>query len=118
MVEKLVKYNRLVSNKASDTEDEKAAESIGPATVCPNSAATGGKGAEADREGWSVRDLKAEKLLRFSTEAPFKLTIALNFGVTWGISVKEFLSWSQLAGGACILFGIPLLNFGRSAPVT
>ncbi len=59
MAEQLVKDNRLESNKASATEDEKSAESTGPATVHPHSAAADGKDAEAEREDLSVRELKA-----------------------------------------------------------
>ena len=59
MAEKLVKDNRLESNKASDTEDEKAAESTVPATVRPYSAAADGNGAESEHEDLPVRELKA-----------------------------------------------------------
>ncbi len=59
MVEMLVKYHPSKSNKASGTEDEKAAESTVPATVRPYSAAADGKDAEAEREDLSVRELKA-----------------------------------------------------------
>jgi len=48
MAEALLKHSRLESNKASDTEDEKAA---------------GGNGAEAGREDLSVRKLKAGELV-------------------------------------------------------
>ncbi len=51
MAEMLVKYNPSNSNKASGTEDEKAA---------------GGDGAEAEREDLSVRELKAKELVRKS----------------------------------------------------
>jgi hypothetical protein len=44
MAEALLKHSRLESNKASATEDEKAA---------------GGKDAEAEREDLSARELKA-----------------------------------------------------------
>ena len=46
MAEKLVKDNRLGSNEASATADEKAAESTDPATVRPFSAAADGKDAD------------------------------------------------------------------------
>ncbi len=59
MAEKLVKNNRLKSNSASATEDEKAAESTGPATARPYSAADDGNDAEAEREDLSARELKA-----------------------------------------------------------
>jgi len=59
MAVKLVKDNRLESNKASATEDEKAAESTVPATARPYSAAADGKDAEAEREDLPVRELKA-----------------------------------------------------------
>ena len=51
MAEKLRKYSQSKSSKASDTEDEKAA---------------GGNGGEAEREDLSVRELKAEELVRKS----------------------------------------------------
>jgi hypothetical protein len=51
MAEKLRKYSQSKSSEASDTEDEKAA---------------GGNGAEAEREDLSVRELKAEELVRKS----------------------------------------------------
>ncbi len=51
MAEALVKHSQSKSSKASDTEDEKAA---------------GGNGAEAEREDLSVRELKAEELVRKS----------------------------------------------------
>ena len=51
MAEMLVKYNPSKSNKASGTEDEKAA---------------GGNGAEAEREDLSFRELKAKELVRKS----------------------------------------------------
>ena len=58
MAERLVKYTPLKSNKASDTEDEKAAD---------------GNGAEAEREGLPVRKLIAEELVREScTIEPWK----------------------------------------------
>ncbi len=63
MAEKLVKNNRLKSNSASATENEKAAESTGPVTVRPYSAAADGKDAEAEREDLSVRELKAGERL-------------------------------------------------------
>ena len=47
MAEELVKDNRLESNKASDTDDEKAAESTGPAKTRPISVAAGADGAES-----------------------------------------------------------------------
>ncbi len=59
MAEKLVKNSRLKSNSASATEDEKAAESTGPATVRPYSAAADGKDAEAEHEDLPARELKA-----------------------------------------------------------
>ncbi len=51
MAEKLRKYSPSKSSKASDTENEKAAD---------------GNGAEAEREGLPVRKLKAEELVRKS----------------------------------------------------
>ncbi len=51
MAEALVKQSLSKSSKASDTEDEKA---------------TGGNGAEAEREDLSARELKAEELVRKS----------------------------------------------------
>ncbi len=48
MAEALVKQSLSKSNKASDTEDEKAA---------------GGNGAEAEREDLPVREMKAEELV-------------------------------------------------------
>ncbi len=51
MAEMLVKYSPSKSNKASGTEDEKAA---------------GGNGAEAEREDLSFRELKAKELVRKS----------------------------------------------------
>jgi hypothetical protein len=48
MADALLKHSRLESNKASATEDEKAA---------------GGKDAEAEREDLSVRELKAGELV-------------------------------------------------------
>ena len=66
MAEKLVKYSRSNPNKASDTEDEKAGKSSGPATARPYSAAAGGNGAEAEREDLSVRELKAGEQVRKS----------------------------------------------------
>jgi hypothetical protein len=67
MAEKLVKDNRLESNKASDTEDEKAAESTdsGLARLFP--AFAGGNytnGAEAKREDVPVRELTAKERLQ------------------------------------------------------
>ncbi len=59
MAETLLKHSQLETDKASATEDEKAAESTGPATVRPYSAAADGKDAEAEREDLSVRELKA-----------------------------------------------------------
>ena len=59
MAEQLVKDNRLESNKASTTADEKAAESTDPATVRPFSAAADRKDAEEEREDLSVRELEA-----------------------------------------------------------
>ncbi len=41
MAEKLVKYTPLKSNNASDTEDEKAARSTGPAPIRSFSEASG-----------------------------------------------------------------------------
>ncbi len=63
MAEKLVDYTPLKSNKASDTEDERAAESTGPATVSPYSAAAGPNGAEAARKDFFARELKAGEWL-------------------------------------------------------
>ena len=51
MAEALLKHSRLESSKALATEDEKAA---------------GGNGAEAEREDLSVRELKAEEVVRES----------------------------------------------------
>ncbi len=51
MAEALVKHSQSKSSKASDTENEKAA---------------GGNGAEAEHEDLSVRELKAEELVRKS----------------------------------------------------
>ncbi len=51
MAEALVENSQSKSNKASDTEDEMAA---------------GGNGAEAEHEDLSVRELKAEELVRKS----------------------------------------------------
>ncbi len=51
IAEELLKHSPSKSSKASDTEDEKAA---------------GGNGAEAEREDFSVRELKAEELVRKS----------------------------------------------------
>ncbi len=51
MAEKLMKYTPSKSSKASDTEDKKAA---------------GGNGADAEHEDLSVRELKAEELVRKS----------------------------------------------------
>ncbi len=51
MAEALVKNSQSKSSKASDTEDEMAA---------------GGNGADAEREDLSVRELKAEELVRKS----------------------------------------------------
>jgi len=48
MAEALLKHSRLESNKASDTEDEKAA---------------GGNDAEAGREDLSAREMKAEEMV-------------------------------------------------------
>ena len=59
MAEQLVKDNRLESNKASDTEDETAAESTVPATVRPYSAAADGTGADSEHEDLPVRELEA-----------------------------------------------------------
>jgi hypothetical protein len=61
MAEKLVKDNRLESNRASATEDEKAAESTVPATVHPYSAAADGNGAESEHEDLPARELKSEE---------------------------------------------------------
>ena len=64
MAEKLVMDNRLESNKVSDTKDEKAAESTGPAIARLNSAPAGGNGvngAEAEREELPVRELTAKE---------------------------------------------------------
>ncbi len=51
MAEALLKHSLSKSSKASDTEDEKAAD---------------GNGAEAEREDSSVHELKAEELVRKS----------------------------------------------------
>ncbi len=51
MAEALLKHSLSKSSKASDTEDEKAAD---------------GNGAEAEREGLPVRKLTAEELVRKS----------------------------------------------------
>ncbi len=51
VAEALMNPSQSKSSKASDTEDEKAA---------------GGNGAEAEREDLSVRELKAEELVRKS----------------------------------------------------
>ncbi len=59
MAETLLKHSQLETDKASATEDEKAAESTVPATVRPYSAAANGHGAESEREDLSVRELKA-----------------------------------------------------------
>ncbi len=59
MAEELVKSSQSKPNKASDAEDEKAAESTVPATVRPYSAAANGNGAESEHEDLSVRELKA-----------------------------------------------------------
>ncbi len=64
MAEKLVKDGRLESNKASDTEDEKAAESTGSAIARLYSASTGGNdanGAEAEREDLPARELTTKE---------------------------------------------------------
>ena len=66
MAEKLVKHSQSKPKKASDTEDEKAAESTGPATARPYSAAADGNGAEAKREDLSVRELEAGERVRKS----------------------------------------------------
>ncbi len=47
MAEALLKHSRLESSKASDTEDEKAAESTGSGKLRRYSVATGVDGAEA-----------------------------------------------------------------------
>jgi outer membrane murein-binding lipoprotein Lpp len=54
MAEALLKHSQSKSNKASDTEDEMAA---------------GGNGADAEHEDLSVRELKAEELVRKSRTA-------------------------------------------------
>jgi hypothetical protein len=66
MAEKLVEDNPLVLNEASDTEDETAVETTGPATVRPYSAADDGDGAEAEPEDLSVRKPKARGRARKS----------------------------------------------------
>ena len=63
MAEKLVKYAPLKSNKASDAEDEKAGKSTGSATVRQYSEAAGAIGAEAAREDFFARELKAGERL-------------------------------------------------------
>ena len=63
MAEKLVKHTPLKSNKASDAEDEKAGKSTGSATVRQYSAAAGAIGAEAAREDFFARELKAGERL-------------------------------------------------------
>ncbi len=59
MAEKLVKYTPLKSNKASNTEDARAGKLTGSATVRQYSAAAGAIGAEAAREDFFARELKA-----------------------------------------------------------
>ncbi len=63
MAEKLLKYTPLKSNKASDAEDEKAGKPTGSATVRQYSAAAGAIGAEAAREDFFARELKAGEWL-------------------------------------------------------
>ena len=63
MAEKLADYTPVKSNKASGTEAEMAAESNGPATVSPYSAAAGANGAEAARRDFFARELKAGEWL-------------------------------------------------------
>ncbi len=63
MAEKLVKYAPLKSNKAPDAEDEKAGKLTGSATVRQYSAAAGAIGAEAAREDFFARELKAGEWL-------------------------------------------------------
>ena len=63
MAEKLVDCTLVKSNRASGTEDERAAESTGPATVSPYSAAAGANGAEAARKDFLARELKAGEWL-------------------------------------------------------
>jgi len=48
MAEALLKYSLSTSNKASETEDEKAAESTGSTRIHPYSLATGADDAEAN----------------------------------------------------------------------
>ncbi len=59
MGESLLTHSRLASNKASGTEDAKAAEFTGPTVVRQYSASTDGNGAEAEHEDLSVRELEA-----------------------------------------------------------
>jgi hypothetical protein len=66
MAETLVEDNPLVSNEASDTEDETAVDTTDPATVRPYSAANDGNGAEAEPEDLSVRKPKAKERARKS----------------------------------------------------
>ncbi len=61
MAEALLKHSLSKSNKASAADDEKPAESTGPATVRPYSTATDGNGEDAEREDLSTRELKAEE---------------------------------------------------------
>ena len=64
MAEKLVKDNRLESNKVSDTEDAKAAELTGSAIARLYSTSAGGNDAnraEAEREDLPVRELTAKE---------------------------------------------------------
>ncbi len=64
MAEKLVKDNRLESNKVPDTEDEKAAVSTGSGIARLYSATAGGNdanGADAEREGLPARELTSEE---------------------------------------------------------
>jgi hypothetical protein len=64
MAEKLVKENRLESNKVSDTEDEKAAEPTGSATARLYSAFADGNnanGSGTESEDLHVRELTAKE---------------------------------------------------------
>ncbi len=64
MADKLVKDNRLESNKASDTEDEKAAVSTRLGIARLISATAGGNnanGADAEPEDVPVRELTANE---------------------------------------------------------
>ena len=63
MAEYLVEFTSSKSNKASDTIDEWAAESTGPATLRPYSAAAGAHGEEAACKNFFDRELKAGEWL-------------------------------------------------------